>query len=85
MIKCFKKIKEVGYVDLDIEENRDIIKRGLLLGQRGFNGQQECLILDAETKKIERVPKGSILQGRTLRKLERKLAEYYYEDCKDLA
>lgn len=77
MIKCFKKIKEVGYVDLDIEENRDIIKRGLLLGQRRFCGEQECLILDAKTKKIERVPKGAILQGRTLRKLEKKLAKYY--------
>lgn len=77
MIECFKKIKEVGYVELDIKENRDIIKRGLLLGQRRFCGEQECLILDAKTKKIERVPKGSIIQGRTLRKLKRKLAKYY--------
>lgn len=76
-MRAFRKIKEVGYVDLDIEENRDIIKRGLLLGQRRFCGEQECLILDAKTKKIERVPKGAILQGRTLRKLERKLAKYY--------
>lgn len=80
MIRCFKKIKEVGYVDLDIEENRDIIKKGLLLGQVGFCGQQECLMLDAKTKKIERVPKGAILQGRTLRKLERKLAKYYEDN-----
>lgn len=76
MIRTFRKIKEVGYVDFDMKANRDIIKRGLLLGQIGLNGY-ERLVLDKKTKMIRRVPKGAILQGRTLRKLERGLARYY--------
>lgn len=77
MIRCFKKIEEVGWIDFDYKTNRDVIKRGLLLG--GVVLTQERLLLDKKTKMIMRVPKGAILQGRTLRKLERKL-EKYYED-----
>lgn len=79
MISCFKKIKEAGWIDFDYKTNRDVIKRGLLLGRIGLNGQ-ERLLLDKKTKTIMRVPKGAILQGRTLRKLERKLAKYYEDN-----
>ena len=80
MIKAFKKIKEVGYYDLDIVTNRYVINRGLLLGQVGFYGQQESLMLDAKTNEIERVPKNSIVKGRTLRKLEEVLAKCPEDD-----
>ena len=68
MIKCFRKIKEVGYFDLDLETNKYILKKGVLVGiDRRCN---EYLLIDSEAKNIERVSKKSILHHRILKEVE---------------